>query len=90
MSRTAVRIRRGRRAACPLERTPEVALFSRVAETGQPEVGSLGAVEPQVAADRLCAPDRHDGDALGREIPAAADCKRLQGDLVAHTFDEHD
>jgi hypothetical protein len=76
--------------AGPLKSKPEVALFSCVTETGQPGARSLLSVDPQEAADRLCAADRHNGNVLGREIPSTTRSERLQGDLVADAFDEHD
>jgi len=50
----------------------------------------LWSEPPQELPDPLCAPDRHDGDALGIEVPAAALGERLDGHLVADAFDEHD
>ena len=69
---------------------PDLSFFSRVAETRQPDVGSIRPVQVQEAADRLRAPDRPDANALGGEIPAASYGERLHCDLVADTFDEHD
>ena len=76
--------------AGPLKSKPEVALFSCVTETGQPSDRSLMPVDPQEAADRLCAADRDNGNVLGNEIPSTTHSERLQGDLVADAFDEHD
>ena len=76
--------------AGPLKSKPEVALFSCVTKTGQASPRSLMPVDPQEAADRLCATDRHNGNVLDKKIPSAACGKRLQGDLVADAFDEHD
>jgi hypothetical protein len=76
--------------AGPLKSKPEVALFSCVTETGQPSARSLMAVDPQEAADCLCAADRHNGNALGNEIPSTTRSEGLQGDLVADAFDQHD
>ncbi len=44
----------------------------------------------QEPAECLRASDRHDGNALGREIPAAPSGERLHRDPVADAFDEHD
>lgn len=52
--------------------TPKVALFSCVTETGQRDAGCTRTVDAQEAADRLRAPDRHNGNALGNEIPTTA------------------
>ena len=76
--------------ARPLETAPELALLGGVAQACQPEVEPGGAVPLQEAPDRLRAADRHDGDALGVEIPAAALGQRLERGLVADPFDEHD
>ena len=52
---------------------------------------SPSRAEPlQEPSDGLRAPDRHDGDALGVEIAAAALGERLERALVADPFDEHD
>jgi virginiamycin B lyase len=76
--------------ARPLEAAPEVAFLSSVVETRQPEVEPLRAEPLQEPGDRLRAPDRHDRDALGGEIPAAALGERFDRALVADPFDEHD
>jgi hypothetical protein len=60
-----------------LESASERSLLSRVAETREPGVGATRAVPVQEPTDRLRAPDRQNGDALGREIPATSDRQRL-------------
>jgi hypothetical protein len=74
----------------PLEPAPELALLGGVTETRQPDVAPLRAVEAQEPSDRLRASDRHNGDALGDEVPATALGERLNGYLVADPFHEHD
>jgi hypothetical protein len=76
--------------AGPLESTPQLALLPRVTETSQPDARHVLAIEAQEPAERLRAPDRHDGNAVGREIPAAPSSEGLERNLVADTFDEHD
>ena len=73
-----------------LERAAEVAFLSRVAETCQLHIEPVGAKSMQEPPDRLRTPDRHDGDALGVEVPASASGERLERALVAEPFDEHD
>ena len=76
--------------AGPLETAPEVALLCGVVETRQPDVEPLRPEPLQELSDRLRTADRHDGNALGVEIPAAALGERLDRALVADPFDEHD
>lgn len=76
--------------AGPLEATPEVALLCSVAETRELDVKPLSGEQMQEASDGLRTPDRHDGNALGVEIPATARSERFERDLVAAPFDEHD
>ena len=71
-------------------RAAEVAFLSLVAEARQLHVESLRAESMQEPPDRLRAPDRHDGDALGVEVAAAALGERFERALVAEPFDEHD
>src|SRR4051812_49252562 len=73
-----------------LERAPELALLARVGEPGQPYARAARAVERQVAADRVCAPDRQDGDAITPQIAATTARQRLQRDLVADALDQYD
>ena len=73
-----------------LKSTPEHALLSGVAETGQPDVGAARTVEVQEPADRLRAADRQNGNAFARQIPAAPNRKGLQRDLVTDTLNQHD
>lgn len=73
-----------------LETAAEVAFLFCVAEAGQLQVESLRPESMQVSPDRLCAPDRHDGDALCVEVPTAALGERFDRMLVADPFDEHD
>ena len=73
-----------------LETAAEVAFLFCVAETGQLHVESLRAESMQEPPDRLRASDRHDGDALGVEVAAAALGERFDRALVAEAFDEHD
>ena len=77
-----------RAEACPLEAAPEVMLLCGVAQAGQSDVESVRAEEIQKAADGLRAPDRHDRDAFGVEIPAAAFSQRFERALVADPLDE--
>jgi hypothetical protein len=73
-----------------LERTAEVVFLTRVAETRQLHVESLGSESMQEPPDRVRTPDRHDCDALGVEVAAAALGKRFDRALVADPFDEYD
>ena len=72
------------------ERAPDLALFSEVAEAGQREVGTTRPIKIQESANRVRAPDRLHGNALGPEGAATSHGKRLHRDLVADTFDEDD
>jgi hypothetical protein len=74
----------------PLEPAPELALLCGVTETRHPDVEPLRAVPVQESSDRLRAADRHDGNALGVEIPTAALSECFERTLVADPFDEHD
>jgi predicted metal-dependent enzyme (double-stranded beta helix superfamily) len=75
-----------RAEAGALERALEVAFLA-----GVHEAGDLDAVEaPEETADRLRSADRHDGDALGREVAATAVGERLDRDPVAGALDEDD
>jgi hypothetical protein len=76
--------------AGPLETAPELDLLCGVTETRKPEVQPLGPEPIQDPANGLRSPDRHDGDALGVEIPASASSERFQRGLVAEPFNEHD
>jgi hypothetical protein len=76
--------------AGPLDAAPELALLCGVTETRQPDVEPLRAEPFQEASDRLRPSDRHDGDALGVEIPATPLGECLERELVADPFDEHD
>ena len=71
-----------------LETAPEVALLGRVAEPRQPDVEPLRAEPAQEPADRLRTADRHDGDALGTEIPASPLGERFDCLLIADSFHE--
>ena len=71
-----------------LETASEVALFSRITETREREVEPAGAEASQEPAYRLRSPDRHDGDALGLEVTAAALGERFDSALVADAFDQ--
>jgi hypothetical protein len=73
-----------------LEAAPEVALLCSVAETRELDVKPLSGEQIQEASDGLRTPDRHDGNALGVEIPTTARSERFERDLVAAPFDEHD
>ena len=79
-----------RAEALTLERANEVALLGRVAEAGQPEVGSPGTEPPQEPSDVLRTPDRDDRDALGVEGATASLGERLERPLIADAFDEDD
>ena len=74
----------------PLETASEVALLGRVAEPCEPDVQPLRAEPPQEPADRLRTADRHDGNALGTEIPASSLGECLHCRLIADSFHEHD
>jgi hypothetical protein len=73
-----------------LESEPQRALLSRVAETGQPDIRATRTVQIQEPADCLRAPNRHDGNTLGRENPATSQSKRHQRDLVTDALNKHD
>jgi hypothetical protein len=73
-----------------LETAAEVALLARVAEARQSHVPPLRAELSEDASDGLCATDRHNGDALGLEVPATTHSERFQSDPVADSLDEHD
>ena len=63
-----------RAEAGPLECAPKVALLARVAEPCESDVESARAEAVECARDRLCAADRHDGDAFCLEVAALSLC----------------
>ena len=72
-----------------LEATLEVAHLPGVVEAREREAES-GRAEPlQCAPDVLRTVDRHDGNALGIEVPTAAARERFERALIAHPFDEY-
>jgi TfoX N-terminal domain len=76
--------------AGPFETAPEFTLLSGIAKAGEREVQSPRAEPLQEPSDRLCAADRHDGDALRIEITTTALSQRFQRELVADSLDEYD
>ncbi len=72
----------------PLERQLEVTLFLDVAEAGDRQ--ALGREPSEGSSDGLRAPNRHDRNALGGEVPAVAGCQRPDRGLVAQPLDQHD
>jgi ubiquinone/menaquinone biosynthesis C-methylase UbiE len=75
---------------CPLETPSELALFRGVAESRQRHVEPLRAEALEALPDRLRPADRDDGDPLGLEVPATPFRERLEGLLVARSFDQND
>src|SRR4051794_15337629 len=73
-----------------LEPAAELAFLAGVAEPRERQTEPTRPVEVERAADRLRAADRHDGDAFGGEVAAAARGQRLERDAVADPFDEDD
>ncbi len=73
-----------------LETSSEVTLLARVAETRQPDPKTLGPELIQEPPYGLGTADRHDGDALGFEIPATPHGECLESALIADSLDEHD
>ncbi len=73
-----------------LETSLELALLCGVTETREPDVEPLRAELIQEPSDGLRTSDRHNGNALGVELPATALCERFDRVLVADPFDEHD
>ena len=65
-------------------------LLSGVTQSRQPEVQTAGAEPIQEAADVRRTAHRHDGDALGIEIPGAALRQCFERELVADPLDEYD
>ena len=61
-----------------LETSPEVTLLGGIAQAGQFDVRPTGAEPIQEPADGLRSAHRHDGDALGGEIPATALGQRFE------------
>ena len=76
--------------AGPLETAPEHLLLALVTETCQRRVRPLGDEPGQEAPDRLRTPDRHDRNALAFKVSTVTRGERLERDLVADPFDEHD
>jgi hypothetical protein len=76
--------------AGPFEPALEVALLRGVTKSRQSEVKPLRAEPIQEASDVRRTPDRHDGNALGVEIPTTAHSQRLEREPVADSLDEHD
>jgi hypothetical protein len=75
--------------AGPLETAPEVVLLCGVAETCQSGVRPVRAEPIQEASYGLRTPNRHNGNTLGAKIPTTALSERLERDLVADSFNEH-
>lgn len=73
-----------------LDSAPDDLDLARVAEARQLDAGAAGAEPVEEAADRVHASGRDDDDALGGEIPPAAGCQGLDGELVADALDEDD
>ena len=72
------------------ERSLHRVLLPDVVEAGQPQIEPRRAVPAQVPADRVRSADRHDGDALGGEVAAAARGECLERASVALALDEDD
>src|SRR4051794_20365669 len=73
-----------------LEAAAEIVFLARVAQAGERDVEAARAEALQLARDRLGAADRHHAHTLRGEIAAASAGERLDGRLVAQSFDEHD
>jgi hypothetical protein len=76
--------------ACPLESTPEMALLPDVTQARRCGIQAARAQQVQETRDVRRSTHRHDSNALGLELPATAPGKRLERQLVAEPFDEHD
>lgn len=74
----------------PFETALEVALLCRVTEARQSDVGPPTAEPIQEAPDVLRPSHGHDADAFGIQVAAAPLRQRLECELVADPFDEHD
>jgi hypothetical protein len=85
-----IRARQARSKAGPLQGPLEVALLCHVTEACDLEVEAPRAVPIEVAADGLRTADRKDGNSLGFEVPSVALGQRLDGELIADSFDQHD
>jgi hypothetical protein len=73
-----------------LETAPEVSVLSGVAETRQPDVQPPRTEPVEELPDGLCAPDRHNRDALSLEVATTALSQSLQRALVAEPLNKHD
>jgi lipoyl(octanoyl) transferase len=73
-----------------LERSPEVTLLGRVAESCQPDTAPPRAELVDEAPDRLGAADRHDGDTLGGKVATPPLGEGFEREPVADPLDEDD
>ena len=81
----------GRRAEPgALEPAAELSLLAGVAQARERQAEAARSVAVEVTADRLRTADRHDGDALAREVAAVTLGERLERDAVADALDEDD
>jgi hypothetical protein len=69
---------------------PEDGLFACIAQSGDREAGALGSEVCEELSDAVGTADRKDPHALGSKVRTAARRQRLEGDLVAHSFDGDD
>ena len=70
--------------------SPHIELLSAVDESGDIQIRRVLGKTREELPYRLRAADRNDGDALAFEVPTPARRERLERDLVAQPFDEHD
>ncbi len=82
--------REARAEARSFEGAPEDGLFACIAQSGDRYAGALSADVGQEPSDAVGASDRKNPHAFGSKVRAAARRQRLEGNLVAHSFDGDD
>ena len=76
--------------AGPLQSTPEVALLAGVTQARQAEVQAPRTEALQEVSDVAGTAHRDDGNALSGKVSTTALSKRLERDLAAPPFNQHD
>jgi hypothetical protein len=82
--------REARAEARTFKSAPEDGLFACIAQSGDREAGALSSEVREELSDAVGTADGEDPHALGSKVRAAARRQRLEGDLVAHSFDGDD
>jgi len=83
------RRRSGRSEARPLQSRPKEGHFRFVTKTGHSQVSARRTKFGQISTDIGCAAHCQDNNSFGPQISAGAFGQRLDGALVADSFDQH-